>query len=76
MFLLIKGRGEAGAGVPVPASWHRGDAGEEAEEELPASLTGPGRSYRKRVGPRGGGKAVPPQKKPLAGVLVPGELRV
>lgn len=26
-------------------------------------LTGPGRSYRKRVGPRGGGKAVPPQKK-------------
>lgn len=54
------GRGRSGCSR---SSWHRGHAGEEAEEELPASLTGPGRSYRKRVGPRGGGKAVSPKKK-------------
>lgn len=65
------GRGRGGCSR---SSWHRGDAGEEAEEELPASLTGPGRSYRKRLGPRGGGKAVPPppKKKPWRVSRCPG----
>lgn len=40
LFCLIKGQGEAEVGFLIQASWHRCGAGEEAEEELPASFTG------------------------------------
>lgn len=75
LFCLIKGQGEAKVGFLFEASWQCCGAEEEAEEELPASSTGPaGFSCRKRVRLWEGAR-LPPSPSWLDSSMCPGVWR-